>query len=144
MTHYIGVGAILAIRRSPASTQPANLLVIPARATPTAFKKTAQHVLCVATNLYGKCPVDVSQNGMDGRFEYVNAGVCDIVGYTAEELQAMTWQQITHPDDLAADELRRLSPTQQVEVGADRRRRWEQVTAFVFTTKRRSSAGGCS
>ena len=32
MTHYIGVVASLAIRRSPASTQPANLLLIPARA----------------------------------------------------------------------------------------------------------------
>ena len=32
MTHYIGVVASLAIRRSPTSTQPANLLLIPARA----------------------------------------------------------------------------------------------------------------
>ena len=32
MTHYIGVVASLAIRRSPASTQPANLLLVPARA----------------------------------------------------------------------------------------------------------------
>ena len=31
MTHYIGVVASLAIRRSPASTQPANLLLIPER-----------------------------------------------------------------------------------------------------------------
>ena len=32
MTHYIGVVASLAIRRSPASTQPANFLLIPERA----------------------------------------------------------------------------------------------------------------
>jgi hypothetical protein len=32
MTHYIGVVASLAIRRSPASIQPANLLLNPARA----------------------------------------------------------------------------------------------------------------
>ena len=32
MTHYIGVVASLAIRRSPASTQPANFLLIPAPA----------------------------------------------------------------------------------------------------------------
>jgi hypothetical protein len=32
MTHYIGVVASLAIRRSPASTQRANLLLTPARA----------------------------------------------------------------------------------------------------------------
>ena len=31
MTHYMSVVASLAIRRSPASTQPVNLLLIPAR-----------------------------------------------------------------------------------------------------------------
>jgi PAS domain S-box-containing protein len=54
--------------------------------------------------LLENCPVGVSQNGIDGRFEYVNAGFCAIVGYSAEELSALTWQQITHPDDLAADQ----------------------------------------
>jgi PAS domain S-box-containing protein len=49
------------------------------------------------------CPVGVSQNAIDGRFEYVNAGFCNIVGYTREELLELTWQQITHPDDLQND-----------------------------------------
>jgi len=49
------------------------------------------------------CPVGVAQNSVDGRFEYVNAGFATIVGYTAEELSRLTWQQITHPDDLHAD-----------------------------------------
>jgi PAS domain S-box-containing protein len=53
--------------------------------------------------LLESCPVGVAQNGIDGRFEYVNAGFCDMVGYTAEELASLTWQQITHPDDLQAD-----------------------------------------
>jgi PAS domain S-box-containing protein len=49
------------------------------------------------------CPVGVAQNGIDGRFEYVNSGFCNIVGYSAEELSQRTWQQITHPDDLQSD-----------------------------------------
>jgi len=52
------------------------------------------------------CPVGVAQNAVDGRFEYVNAGFCNIVGYTPEELSKLTWQQITHPDEIAADSSR--------------------------------------
>jgi PAS domain S-box-containing protein len=53
--------------------------------------------------LLENCPVGVAQNAIDGRFEYTNSGFCDIVGYTAEELSKLTWQQITHPDDLQTD-----------------------------------------
>ncbi|MBN8510809.1 MAG: PAS domain S-box protein, partial [Burkholderiales bacterium] len=40
---------------------------------------------------------------LDGRWLEVNQRVCDIVGYTREELLARTFQDITHPDDLAPD-----------------------------------------
>ncbi len=53
--------------------------------------------------LLEQCPVGVAQCDMDGRFRYVNAGYCDMLGYTAEELTKLTWQQITHPDDIEAD-----------------------------------------
>ena len=39
----------------------------------------------------------------DGRWKRVNRALCGIVGYTAEELLATTFQAITHPDDLDAD-----------------------------------------
>ncbi len=39
----------------------------------------------------------------DGRWQKVNAALCDIVGYTPEELYQLTFQDITHPNDLAAD-----------------------------------------
>ncbi|WP_367154185.1 PAS domain S-box protein [Methylomonas sp. HYX-M1] len=39
----------------------------------------------------------------DGRWLRVNAKLCNIVGYSAAELLAKTFQDITHPDDLAAD-----------------------------------------
>ena len=40
---------------------------------------------------------------LEGRFTRVNRALCGIVGRTAEELQACTFQEITHPDDLEAD-----------------------------------------
>jgi len=39
----------------------------------------------------------------DGGWISVNKALCDIVGYGEEELWRRTFQQITHPDDVAAD-----------------------------------------
>jgi PAS domain S-box-containing protein len=39
----------------------------------------------------------------DGRWLQVNRSVCEITGYSEEELLARTFQDITHPDDLRAD-----------------------------------------
>ncbi|MEI7849385.1 MAG: PAS domain-containing protein, partial [Chloroflexota bacterium] len=33
----------------------------------------------------------------------VNPTLCDMLGYTKDELLQMTWQELTHPDDLPAD-----------------------------------------
>jgi PAS domain S-box-containing protein len=39
-----------------------------------------------------------------GKYVFVNQHFADIVGYTREELLTMTFQSLTHPDDLAEDE----------------------------------------
>jgi PAS domain S-box-containing protein len=39
----------------------------------------------------------------EGRFLEVNRALCDILGYTEDELLAKTFQDLTHPDDLEAD-----------------------------------------
>ncbi|MBI5901633.1 MAG: PAS domain S-box protein [Rhodocyclales bacterium] len=39
----------------------------------------------------------------DGRWLKVNRKLCEIVGYTPDELLTRTFQDITHPDDLEAD-----------------------------------------
>jgi PAS domain S-box-containing protein len=41
--------------------------------------------------------------GLDGYWLRTNQKLCAIVGYTHEELRQKTFQQITHPDDLAED-----------------------------------------
>src|SRR4051812_4891191 len=46
--------------------------------------------------------VGIADCDVQGRFLRVNRKLCEIVGYTREELLQKTWQDITHSDDLAA------------------------------------------
>jgi diguanylate cyclase (GGDEF)-like protein/PAS domain S-box-containing protein len=41
--------------------------------------------------------------GTDGRFLRVNRSLCDLLGYTDAELLRLTFQDITHPEDLNSD-----------------------------------------
>ncbi len=45
----------------------------------------------------------MSHVALDGHWLVVNQRLCDIVGYTSEELLQRTFQDITYPDDLEAD-----------------------------------------
>ncbi|HEU0189020.1 MAG TPA: PAS domain S-box protein, partial [Gallionella sp.] len=47
--------------------------------------------------------VGIARVAPDGHWLDVNNKLCDIVGYTREELLALTFQDITHPDDLDTD-----------------------------------------
>ncbi len=47
--------------------------------------------------------VGIAHVSPEGRWLRVNRKLCEIVGYTEEELLQLTFQDITHPDDLAAD-----------------------------------------
>ncbi|PNY79261.1 sensor domain-containing protein [Deinococcus koreensis] len=44
---------------------------------------------------------------LDGRYLAVNAAMCQMLGYSAEEIQALSFRGLTHPDDLH-DDLNRL------------------------------------
>ena len=48
-------------------------------------------------------PVGMSLVDPEGRFLAVNDAFCTMLGYDADEVQALTFQEITHPDDLDAD-----------------------------------------
>jgi len=50
-----------------------------------------------------EAPIGMALVALDGRFTRVNRALCDIVGYSAEELMGLTFQAITHPDDLDGD-----------------------------------------
>ena len=54
-------------------------------------------------NFFESAPIGEAIVALDGKFLEVNRRLCEIVGYSKAELAAMTSQEITHPDDLAAD-----------------------------------------
>jgi diguanylate cyclase (GGDEF)-like protein/PAS domain S-box-containing protein len=53
-------------------------------------------------SIFDHAPIGVAMVSLEGRYLQVNRSLCEILGYTEEELQALTWQEITHPDDLAS------------------------------------------
>ncbi|MBD2097778.1 PAS domain S-box protein [Trichocoleus sp. FACHB-591] len=52
---------------------------------------------------FEQAAVGIGHVGLDGQWLRVNQKLCDIVGYSRSELLNLTFQDITHPDDLAAD-----------------------------------------
>ena len=52
---------------------------------------------------FDEAPIGVALVGPNGRWLEVNRAVCEIVGYSEAELLALTFQDISHPDDLEAD-----------------------------------------
>jgi len=52
---------------------------------------------------FEQAAVGIAHVRPDGKWLMVNQRLCDIVGYTKEELYKLTFQDITHPDDLETD-----------------------------------------
>ncbi|MDP9474497.1 MAG: PAS domain S-box protein [Actinomycetota bacterium] len=52
---------------------------------------------------FEQAAVGIAHVGVDGEWLRMNRKLCDIVGYTQEELLERTFQDITHPEDLDAD-----------------------------------------
>jgi diguanylate cyclase (GGDEF)-like protein/PAS domain S-box-containing protein len=52
---------------------------------------------------FESAPIGMALVDLDGGWLEVNDALCALVGYSENELQEMTFQDITHPDDLEAD-----------------------------------------
>jgi diguanylate cyclase (GGDEF)-like protein/PAS domain S-box-containing protein len=52
-------------------------------------------------SVFDCAPIGVAVVSLDGRYLQVNRSLCEILGYSEDELLATTWQEITYPDDLA-------------------------------------------
>lgn len=67
----------------------------------------AQKSLILSENkfkaLYDNAAIGIAMVEPNGRWREVNDELCDIVGYSREELMQLTFQDITHPEDLDTD-----------------------------------------
>jgi PAS domain S-box-containing protein len=64
-------------------------------------------------SVFEHAAVGIAQVGLDGRWLRFNDALCRIVGYSRQALSGMTFQDITHPDDLGAD----LEQKRRLEAG---------------------------
>jgi len=51
---------------------------------------------------FDDAPIGICLTSLEGDYQQVNHSLCEIVGYTKEELLATNFQTLTHPDDLVA------------------------------------------
>ncbi len=54
--------------------------------------------------VFENAPFGLAVTGTDRRFLQVNAALCRMLGYSEQELHALNWADLTHPDDLAASQ----------------------------------------
>jgi PAS domain S-box-containing protein len=79
----------------------------------TALEQALRESEQVYRSTFELAAVGVAHVSPEGRWLRVNKKLCEIVGYTESELMRLTFQDITHPDDLAAD----LVETEKVRTG---------------------------
>lgn len=53
---------------------------------------------------YEQAAAGIAHVAPDGRWIQLNQKLCDILGYSQDELQAKSFLEITHPEDMAADQ----------------------------------------
>lgn len=98
-------GRRLVVRTAPLHAAPGRLALVTVEDV-TSFCDTEQQLsLAVETfrTAFDAAPIGMALVGLDGRFLQVNAALCGILGYQPAELIELTFQDITHPDDLHID-----------------------------------------
>ncbi|MCC5629280.1 PAS domain S-box protein [Nostoc sphaeroides CHAB 2801] len=86
MGETIGIGIILAE-------------VTAAKQTEVALRESEERFRA----MFNQAAVGITLVALDGRFLQVNPALCEITGYSHEELIQLNFQDITHPDDLEID-----------------------------------------
>ena len=84
--------------RPPAATEEATPLAQCTLAL-GALRESEERFRCA----FDHAPIGMAIVGLDGRWLKVNRALCEIVGYAEHELLDGLFQDITHPEDLAAD-----------------------------------------
>lgn len=55
------------------------------------------------TNAFSYAPIGIALVSLSGKWVKVNKSICSLLGFEEDELMDLTFQEITHPDDLRAD-----------------------------------------
>ena len=89
-------------------------------------RKRAEALIRNSEELYRatfeQAPVGILHTAFDGRILMCNARFAEIIGYPADEVPGMTFQQITAPEDLASS----IEVLEQMSSGAIDAARWEK------------------
>lgn len=95
----IPVGGLLAVALLMTSVLMLNGEVATRRKSEEASRRSEERFRAT----FDEAAIGFAQVAPDGRWLRVNHKLCEIVGYTREELLTMTFQEITHPEDLETD-----------------------------------------
>ncbi|MEA2243479.1 MAG: hypothetical protein QOD24_3035, partial [Solirubrobacteraceae bacterium] len=107
----IHIGALelrwLHVNAMPLRTRDGSLSGVVATFEDVSGQLAEREALRRATELFSTAfadaPIGMALVGLDGGWLQVNERMCEIVGYSADELRARSFQDITYPDDLDAD-----------------------------------------
>ena len=99
------LGVVAALARQPLSTATVQALesvahsiaqFVDRRRTEASLRESEDRF----RTAFEEAPYGMCMAAEDGRLLHANAALCRMLGYSAEELLAGAWQQITHPDDM--------------------------------------------
>jgi PAS domain S-box-containing protein len=96
--------------------------------------------------MFEQAAVGMAIVGTDGKLLRVNHRLCEIIGYSADALANLRFQDITHPDDLAADLEARHAMAEGKQASYSRRKRYfrkngEIVWIQLFSAAIRGETG---
>jgi len=84
-------------------------------------------------SIFDLAAVGIAHVSLEGRFVRVNRRLCEIAGYTAEEMLEITFQDITHQDDVEADlELARRAMAGEIADYSTERRFYRKDGSIVW------------
>lgn len=118
----------------------------------SARKRADDELRAVTTRFetaFAAAPIGMAMVSLDGGFLRCNRALCDLTGYPEEELVALSFQDITHPDDLNVDlsHVRRLLSGEASSYTMEKRYLTKQgrlVWVFLAASLVRDEAGAPS
>ena len=124
--HKDGTLVDVAVSISTIADESGEVVAIASIAHDISARKRAEAVLREArerfAGAFSSAPIGMALVSTEGAFLDVNPAICDFLGRPEQELRALTFQEITHPDDLQAD----LDLLERLNQGLDERYEMEK------------------